>query len=107
MKELDTGKETLDKFYDAFFEKYGNENGQCEGFTFWPANLVKEAYEKAAGQIGGANEGQALKAFYNDMVKFLSVAGRFSFDPGEEEYILAFLSGIVEPPKEEAVNETV
>ena len=107
MKELDTGKETLDRFYDAFFEKYGNENGQIDGFLFWPANLVKEVYEKAAGQIGGANEAQALKAFYNDMVKFLSMATISSFDPGEEEYIFAFLSGMVAPPKRAENDEAL
>ena len=88
-----TGNAIIETFKNNFFEKYTEENGAIKALQFWPATLIEETYKKAAGEIGGANEIQALKAFYVEMVHFLRMSTYMEFDPREDDFILGLLEG--------------
>jgi hypothetical protein len=81
------GNNILDIFRDNFFETRQDENSQIRGIKIWPAAAVEETYRKAAGEIGGANEAQAMKTFYMEMVRFLRTGTYIDFDLDDEEII--------------------
>ena len=96
MKEIKApvvGDKILEEYKEKFLKKYSDESSQVTGIQFWPAIGIEETYRKAAEAIGGPNEAQVLKAFYEKMVSFLRMATYTSLDPGEDELILAALEG--------------
>jgi hypothetical protein len=87
------GDNILAVFRDTFCEKYREKNGQIKGIKIWPAAAVEETFRKAAGETGGANEAQAMKTFYTEMVRFLRTGTYIDFDPEEDEIMLTLLEG--------------
>jgi len=87
------GDAIVEGFKSSFFEKYVEANGEMKAIKFWPAAAVEETYRKAAAEIGGENEAQALKAFYAEMVHFLRMGTYELFDLEEEDFILGLLEG--------------
>ena len=87
------GDSIVETFKNKFFEKYTEANGEMKAIKFWPAVAVEETYRKAAAEIGGKNEAQALKTFYAEMVYFLRMGTYEYFDPEEDEYILGLIEG--------------
>ena len=41
--------------------------GEIEGIVFWPAEAVREAFEKAKGTAGSTGELERLRSFYRTM----------------------------------------
>jgi hypothetical protein len=94
IKQPIIGDDIIAAFKDSFIKKHGNENKEIEGINMWPAAGIEETYRKAAAEIGGENEAEALKTFYAEMVRFLRTATRTDGNIEEEEFILALLEGI-------------
>jgi len=85
------GDEIIERFKDTFFEKYTEANNEIKGIKFWPGAAIEETYRKAAAEIGGENEPQALKTFYAEMVHFLRMGTYEFFDLEDDDFILALL----------------
>ena len=88
------GDAIVERFKSNFFEKHTEANGEMKAIRLWPAALIEETYKKAAAEIGGENEAQALKTFYAEMVHFLRIGTYEYFDLEEEGFILSLIEGI-------------
>jgi hypothetical protein len=97
MKNIKTppmvGDEILENIKNNFLEKHGNEQGQIGGIKIWPAAAIEKSYRKAAGEIDGPNEAQALKTFYAEMLYYLRTGTYIDFDLDNQEIILALHEG--------------